>query len=146
MPGRKGKFVGRQHLGPAMRLELAWPRTVAKSLEDFEDENPADPCSAGSSDGREALRAPVEQEHDAEPVPQPAVAHARGGDHPVANPPRGAPAGHAPHHAVVPPLVKSPDAACDGHRVTSKYDQKYLQGVNLPGSIPGANPAASADA
>ncbi len=73
---------------------------------------------ARRADRREFLRPAVDQQHRAQPVPQPAVAHACGGDHPVTKPSRRAPPVHPPHEAVVALFDESPDGPRDGHRVT----------------------------
>src|SRR5262249_59368408 len=55
------------------------------------------------------------QQHKTQRIPEPAIAHPRGGQHPVADPARSAPAVHPPHHAMVAAFDESPDLPCDGH-------------------------------
>jgi hypothetical protein len=61
------------------------------------------------------LRTAVDQQHDSEPVPQPAVAHSRGQDHPQAHPPWSSPPVHPPHQPMIPPFDESPDGTRDSH-------------------------------
>src|SRR5579859_1716919 len=145
MPGREREFVGRQHLRPAVRLDLTWPLPLAQMFERLEDEDSADRRGSGRPNGGKPLRTAVKQQHDAKSVPQPAVAHACRGNHPVANPSRRAPAVHPLHDAKVASLDKSPDTARDGHRVTSRLDQKRLQDFSWPVWTPGSCPMALAD-
>src|SRR5271154_24572 len=102
-----------------MRLELAGPRTMAELFQRLKNENPGDGCGACGADRRETLRAAVNEQHAAQPVPEPAVSQARCQDHPEANPAGGAPAVHPPHNAVVTSFDDAPEGACDSHRVTS---------------------------
>ena len=109
--------------------ELAEHNCVRHALYPFEDGwhfvdrkgAPASVRVSGNliSNSGETLRTAKKQQHGAQSVPQPPIAHARGGDHPIANPTRGAPAVHPPHQAVIAALDVSPEVACDSHRGTS---------------------------
>src|SRR6266403_553923 len=72
-----------------------------------------------SPDGGKTLRSPISKQHQTQAVPDPAVAHARRGDHPDAKPARRAPAIHPPHQPVIATVNVSPEVACDCHRFTS---------------------------
>src|SRR5713226_8878641 len=116
---RKRKLIRRQHLRPAVRLDLARPGPLAQSLQCFEYKNAQNRGTPRCADGRKTLRASIREQHQPQAVPDPPVAHARGGDHPDANPARRAPVIHPPHQPVIAPVDISPEVACDCHRLTS---------------------------
>ena len=64
MPRRKRKPVRRQHLRPAMRLQLARPRPLAQSLQRLKHKNPDNRRRPRSANRRELLRPAVNQQHD----------------------------------------------------------------------------------
>src|SRR5258708_22522104 len=101
-----------------MRLKLTGAPAMAQILQRLEDEYPDDRRGPRRSNCQEALRSAIKEQDDPERVPEPAVSHARRGNHPVADPPRGAPAVQAPHQVVIAALDKSPARACDRRRAS----------------------------
>src|SRR5215467_4264281 len=106
--GREGELVRGKNLRPAMRFELARTLAMTDTLQRLEQENSDDGRGTGSTDGRVTVDAATQQQHGRQAIPDPAVPHARGGQHPEANPARGFPPVHATHHAVVAILDVSP--------------------------------------
>lgn len=117
--GRKRKLVRGKDLRPAVRFKLAGARTVAETFERFEDEDADDGGKRSGTDSGEAVRAAEQKKKNSGGIPDPTVAKAGGGEHPKANPPRGAPAVQAPHQAVIAALNKPPDITGNGHFETS---------------------------
>src|SRR5271168_4542233 len=111
MAGRKRKLVGRQNLRPAMRLELARPRTLADFLDGLENKYAGKRRCARRTYRFKTLRTAVNQKHRAQAVPQPAISRAGGRNHPIADPTRGAPTVQPPHQAVIAPLDVPPNIA-----------------------------------
>src|SRR5580698_9753620 len=119
MPGWKRKLVRRQNLRPTVRLKLARPRPHTQTLDRFEDKDTAKPGRTRSANRHESLRPAINRDHDAEPIPQPAITAPGRGNHPIPHPPRRAPTVHPAHHTVIAPFNKSPEVACNRHRYTS---------------------------
>src|SRR5260370_1172194 len=115
----KRKLIRRQHLRPAVRLNLARPRPLAQSLQRFEYKDAQNRGRPRGANGRKTLWASIREQHQSQTVPDPAIAHARGGDHPEAKPARRAPPIHPLHQPVIAPIDISPEVACDCHRFTS---------------------------
>ena len=113
--GREGEAVGRKDARPAVCFDFAGARTLADALEEFKDEDADDGGAAGRAEGDVTLRAAEDKDESAESVPEPTVAHARGGDHPIADPARRAPTVHPPHQAVIATFDESPEVASHGH-------------------------------
>src|SRR5580704_5723339 len=102
-----------------MRLNLAWTGTLAEFLQCLEHKDAESCRGASSANGYKTLRPTERQQHQPQTVPDPSIAHARGGDHPDPNPARRAPPVHPVHQPVVAAFDVSPDVACDCHRLTS---------------------------
>src|SRR5215475_1192940 len=113
--GREREPIRGQHSRPAMRFNLARPRAVAQPLENLEYADTDERGAARRAHGRKLLRTANRQQHKTQRIPEPAIAHPRRGQHPVADPARSAPAVHPPHHAMVAAFDESPDLPCDGH-------------------------------
>jgi len=148
MPGRKRKFVGRQNLRPAMRLNLTRPRTRAQSLDRFEYKNSHDTSRSSRADRRKPLRPPKNRHHHAEPVPQPSIAGPRRANHPISYPPWRSPTVHPAHHSVIAPFDRLPEVACNSHRHTSfrhhpKFAAPFVGARNSPRSYRHRNPPRS---
>src|SRR5579859_2740424 len=119
MTGGEGKPIGRQNFGPAVRFDLTGARTLAEALERFEYEYADDGGECSGGNGGKPLRSTENKKKDCGRVPDPTIAEARGGQHPITNPARRAPAIQAPHQAMIAAFNESPDVAGDGHFVTS---------------------------
>src|SRR5208283_185539 len=76
----------------------------------------------GCADGCEAMFATIDDQDEAEGIPEPAVAHARHQYHEDTKPARGAPAMHAAHQAIVVRLNLVPDSFADCHTDPSAAD------------------------
>jgi hypothetical protein len=99
-----------------MRLQLARPRPLAEFLQGLKHENANQGGASRRSHGGESLRAPIDEQHDPQPVPKPAIAHSCSQNHPQPHPPWGSPAVHPAHYTVIAPFDVSPESACDSHR------------------------------
>src|SRR5208282_4003267 len=77
VPGREGKLVRGQNCGPAVLLKLTWPRPMAKSLQNLENEYSENGRASGGADSRVAARSAQRQQYRSQSIPQPPVAHAR---------------------------------------------------------------------
>src|SRR5579883_2275187 len=101
-------------------------------LERFEYENTSGGGGARGANSGKTVRPAKKQQHDAEAVPKPAIANARGGDHPVANPARRLPAVDAPHDPVVAVLDVSPDGFRQCHDYTSARPVGLEPRIDVP--------------
>src|SRR5207253_11363984 len=102
-----------------MRLDLARSRPLTQSLQRFEYKNTENCSSPGGPDSRKTPRASIGEQHQSQTVPDPAIAHARGGEQPDANPARSAPTIQPAHLSVIAPIDISPEVACDCYRFPS---------------------------
>src|SRR5580704_3874076 len=115
---RKRKLIRRQDFRPAVRLQLTRPRTLTQFFQRFKDENTEGRRACRSANRGKLLRPPIDQQHDSEPVPKPAISHSSSQDHPQTHPPRSSPAIHPPHHTEIAPFDESPEGACNSHSVS----------------------------
>jgi len=117
--GGEREFIGWENFGPAVRLDLARAWALAETFEGFEDKDADEGSESGRADGGEALRATEKKQENRGGIPDPTVAEARGGEHPVANPTRRAPAIQAPHQTMIAAFDETPDVAGYSHFFTS---------------------------
>src|SRR5882672_9531666 len=115
-----------------MRLDLAGSEAVAELFQRLENKNPRNRRGAGRADCRVPLGSAVEEEHDSESVPDPAVPHPSRGNHPDPEPARCSPAIHPPHQPLIAEFDVSPDVACDCHRVTSTCPVGLETRIHVP--------------
>ena len=99
-----------------MWLELTRAWTAAQVFERFEHEDSENCCGTRSTHRLITTRSANGQKDGTQGIPEPAIAHARGGKHPEADPAGRAPAVHPPHHPVIAALDVFPEVACDCHR------------------------------
>src|ERR1051326_8120122 len=148
MSGRKRKSIRWKNFGPAMRLDLAGPRTLAQHLKQLEHENANPRCAARSAHRGKAVRTTENQQHGAERVPQPPIAHTRRGDHPVTKPSWRAPAVHAPHQPMISAFDEAPYCSRDGHRITFNHTDASTRSTRCSARFtpPASSPTACPDA
>src|SRR5208282_3278430 len=94
-------LVRRQNRSPAVRLNFAGSFATAGALERAEQENPHHGAGSARPDCGEAMFSTVEQQDQAERVPEPSVASACRNDHENAEPSWRTPAVHAAHQPMV---------------------------------------------
>src|SRR5580704_4557594 len=115
-------FVRGKDQGPAVRFDFAGTLAFAGFFQGAEKQDADERSRGGRADCEETVFAAIDEQDQAERIPEPAVAHARHQYHEDAKPARGAPAMDAAHQAIVVRLNLVPDSFGDCHTDPSAAD------------------------